>query len=101
MSSVEHPPECIECGSSRKETVEHHTNYHDDTTVPMCRACHQKVHADKSHPLYPEGEPAQTCLRLTERMADELFDRKRRGESYEDVIWRLIEQADAAEDCDE
>jgi len=35
-----------------------------------------------------------TSIRVTHELADELFDRKRRGESYEDVIWRLIEQAD-------
>lgn len=37
---------------------------------------------------------ADTSIRVTHDLADELFDRKRRGESYEDVIWRLIEQAD-------
>ncbi|WP_230455356.1 hypothetical protein [Halorubrum sp. BV1] len=35
-----------------------------------------------------------TSIRVTEELADELFDRKKRGETYEDVIWRLIEQAD-------
>lgn len=36
-----------------------------------------------------------TSIRVTEELADELFDRKKRGETYEDVIWRLIEQGDA------
>lgn len=35
-----------------------------------------------------------TSIRVTEELADELFDRKKRGETYEDVIWRLIEQGD-------
>jgi predicted CopG family antitoxin len=33
-----------------------------------------------------------TSIRVSDELADELFDRKQRGESYEDVIWRLIEQ---------
>lgn len=35
-----------------------------------------------------------TSIRVSDELADELFDRKQRGESYEDVIWRLIKQAD-------
>lgn len=32
-----------------------------------------------------------TDLTVSEELVDELSDRKKRGESYEDVIWRLIE----------
>lgn len=32
---------------------------------------------------------------MSVELADELHGRKRRGDSYEDVIWRLIEEADA------
>lgn len=35
-----------------------------------------------------------TSIRITPKLADELHDRKDRGDSYEDVIWRLIEEAD-------
>jgi hypothetical protein len=31
-----------------------------------------------------------TSIRISEDLADELYKRKSRGESYEDVIWRLI-----------
>jgi hypothetical protein len=31
-----------------------------------------------------------TSIRISDELADELYDRKNRGESYEDVIWRLI-----------
>jgi|JXWS01.1.fsa_nt_gb hypothetical protein len=31
-----------------------------------------------------------TSIRISEELADELYERKSRGESYEDVIWRLI-----------
>jgi len=45
---------------------------------------------------------SDTSIRVSHELADELFDRKRRGESYEDVIWRLIEEADGPrEDNDE
>lgn len=37
---------------------------------------------------------SDTSIRVSNELADELFDRKHRGESYEDVIWRLIEEAD-------
>jgi len=88
--------DCVECEQSDKTAriVQHHTNYQTDSTVPVCDACHQRIHADQSHPLYPVGEPDETSLRISNTMADELFDRKRRGESYEDVIWQLIELTD-------
>jgi hypothetical protein len=44
-----------------------------------------------------EGDMSDTSIRVSDELADELFDRKRRGESYEDVMWRLIEQADVQE----
>lgn len=36
--------------------------------------------------------PDYTSIRVTEELADELHERKDRGDSYEDVIWRLIKQ---------
>lgn len=33
-----------------------------------------------------------TSIRVSEELADELHDRKNRGDSYEDVIWRLIDE---------
>ena len=41
-----------------------------------------------------------TTISVEEELADELYSRKGRGESYNDVIWRLIEKADAQEDGD-
>lgn len=40
---------------------------------------------------------SDTSIRVSEELADELHDRKNRGDSYEDVIWRLVEKADAHE----
>ena len=37
---------------------------------------------------------ARTSIQVSDELADELHDRKDRGESYEDVIWGLIEDAD-------
>ncbi|MGB9954682.1 hypothetical protein ACOZ4F_20010 [Haloarcula marismortui] len=37
-----------------------------------------------------------TSIRVSEALADELYARKQRGDSYEDVMWRLIERADSA-----
>jgi hypothetical protein len=37
----------------------------------------------------------RTSIQVSEKLADELYSRKNRGESYEDVIWRLVNEADA------
>jgi hypothetical protein len=38
-----------------------------------------------------------TSIRVSDALADELYARKERGESYEDVLWRLLEQAEGGE----
>jgi hypothetical protein len=41
---------------------------------------------------------SDTSIRVSYNLADELHDRKDRGDSYEDVIWELIEEVeDSAE----
>jgi len=37
----------------------------------------------------------RTSIQVSDELADELHDRKDRGESYEDVIWGLIEDAES------
>lgn len=37
----------------------------------------------------------RTSIQVSDNLADELHERKQRGDSYEDVIWRLIERADS------
>ena len=45
--------------------------------------------------------PDYTSIRVTEELADELHSRKSRGESYEDVIWKMIEaEADSTGEAD-
>lgn len=36
----------------------------------------------------------RTTISVSDELADELYERKGRGETYEDVIWRLIEEAE-------
>lgn len=43
----------------------------------------------------PERDMGDTSIRVSEELADELFERKRRGESYEDVLWSELEKADS------
>ena len=42
-----------------------------------------------------QADVSDTSIRVSDELADELYSRKNRGESYEDVIWRLIDRADA------
>jgi Ribonuclease G/E len=35
----------------------------------------------------------RTTIQVTDELLDELFERKNRGDTYEDVIWRLIEES--------
>jgi hypothetical protein len=48
-------------------------------------------------PTQSEGMPDYTSIRVTPELADELHRRKNRGDSYEDVIWRLLESDDETE----
>lgn len=41
---------------------------------------------------------AKTSIQVSEELADELHSRKQRGDSYEDVIWRLIEDNENEQD---
>jgi len=35
-----------------------------------------------------------TTIQVSDELADELHNRKERGDSYEDVVWRLIEDSE-------
>lgn len=39
----------------------------------------------------------RTSIGVSDELADELHSRKERGDSYEDVIWRLIKAADESD----
>lgn len=47
--------------------------------------------ATKSH----ASGMSRTTIQVSEELADELHSRKDRGDSYEDVIWELIDESDS------
>lgn len=54
--------------------------------VGVCSYTRNVMVIDETSPTVSE-----TSIRVSHELADELHDRKNRGDSYEDVIWRLIE----------
>jgi len=49
-------------------------------------------------PTVEDSHMGRTTIQVSDELADELHDRKERGDSYEDVIWWLIDAADAREE---
>ena len=45
-------------------------------------------------PAIQAPDMGRTTISVSEELADELHSRKQRGDSYEDVIWQLIDEAD-------
>jgi len=43
------------------------------------------------------SDMGRTTISVSDELADDLHDRKQRGDSYEDVINRLIQEADGTE----
>jgi 5-methylcytosine-specific restriction endonuclease McrA len=98
--------ECRGCGSGDDILVHHRNGDRSDhrieNLIPLCERCHGKVHGRSKEyaelvrelGYRPRGDET-TTIQVTESAANALFDRKQRGESYEDVIWRLIEEADS------
>lgn len=37
----------------------------------------------------------RTSIQVSDELADELYDLKERGETYEDVIWRILNERDS------
>jgi hypothetical protein len=107
-----HGTECAVCGD--EEDVIHHrdgnkSNNDVSNLIPLCYACHQKVHAgrvvnetaaklvaDLGKPVRSDG--GSTSLQISGELADVLHDMKQRGDSYEDVIWRLIDAGETQEE---
>lgn len=36
---------------------------------------------------------SDTTIRISDELADRLYDLKNRGDTYEDVIWQILEEA--------
>ena len=45
-------------------------------------------------PTVEDSHMGRTTIQVSDELADELYSRKSRGESYEEVIWRLLEEID-------
>jgi protein-arginine kinase activator protein McsA len=68
---IEKKKKCVECGST-DNLQQHHTSYEDDETVTVCRRCHQNIHKNRDHRLYPEDEsPGKSIF---EAFEDDIFE---------------------------
>jgi hypothetical protein len=95
---------CKGCGSTEDVLVHHKNGDRSDNSlsnlIPLCNACHGKVHArsDEFPQLvrelgYRPRAPERTTVTVSGSFLDELYDRKERSDSYEDVLWRLFGKA--------
>lgn len=112
----EHGGKCALCDSG-ENVVAHHINgdRSDDRVenlLPTCRSCHSKIHmgietelAEKlpaeariDRPEVPSPNRTEnTTIRVTPEVADNLHDRKERGESYDDVLRRVLNMGESDE----
>ena len=98
----EHGCICAECGATEDIEVHHRdadrSNNELKNLIPLCQTCHRHVHAgsDEHTDLVLElgGHPRSlgdnTTIAVDDETADELHAMKQRGDSYDDVIRRLI-----------
>jgi HNH endonuclease len=82
--------QCVYCGS-RHELYIHHTTYPDIDTVynlvTLCRRCHKRLHIDNP---YLGGQIS--TIQLSKAMKERLGEcTKKKGETYEEIIGRLID----------
>jgi 5-methylcytosine-specific restriction endonuclease McrA len=105
---------CNVCGSTGKLSVHHidgdRSNNSLDNLVPVCQSCHSKIHSPNSHDAvtdeYTEKLPpsslnrgnkphtdknAPTTIRIASDTRDRLRAEKNGGETYSDVIERLLD----------
>lgn len=96
--------QCIECGSEENILVHHVDGNRDnndiDNLVPICELCHNEVHqgSDKHSELVrklgkipkPIGEGI--TLSVTDQTWKQLNERKVPGETFDDVITKLLEE---------
>jgi len=86
--------ECTECGQDWG-IVQHHIEYESDTTIPVCRRCHGRIHNTQDHPLQPiDAVKGKTTISINARTRRRLQDLKDEYDSYDDLIQALLGIAD-------
>ena len=92
---------CHNCGEEEDILVHHRdgdrSNNELSNLIPLCSTCHGKVHgrSDEVAPLvrdlgYRPRSSSRTTIALSDTLVDQLYERMSRGESYEDVLWKII-----------
>lgn len=108
--ALEHYEEkCTNCGATEDVIIHHRDGHRSNNAIsnliPLCRGCHQKVHA--ASPEMPElarelgkipREGERTNIYMTRTLANQFLRRKRLGDDYEDVLWRVLAKAEKYED---
>lgn len=85
--------ECVVCGST-DNLVRHHVSYEPEKMVSTSR--HAKIHGDRDFrpDLTPDDSPYGTSIPIGEETRDRLRAEKVGGETYDDVIRRLLGDED-------
>lgn len=108
----EYGEHCQGCGSTESVVVHHRdgdrSNNDLGNLTPLCVGCHAAVHARSDE--FPElvrelghkPRPRErSSLVVSNLFLDALYERKNRGETNEDVLWRLLGKVEAMEQCGE
>ena len=103
---------CVGCGDSSDLIVHHINGDRDDNRlenlIPTCRSCHSKIHNGTDLPPYlqryqdelPEDkmgwvqsdtpQKGRTTITVSDELWEYLHERKERGESYDQLLRRLL-----------
>jgi len=85
---------CELCGAT-KSLVKHHRSYEPEVLQILCRACHRRVHGSTHVPAPPDDW--QTTVVISKETRNVLKELGRKGETYDDVVRRLIKEAECYE----
>ena len=87
--------ECVICGSKRF-VESHHLDYKKNIIIKICRTCHRKIHIGKGFEfLKPIDKPKNGVIKISKKLKEKLEELGKKGDTYEDIIWRLIKKWNA------